>query len=54
MKHNDIQLLVYGKDISELNPKIESDALTLRQVTKVQSPNYLFLDITINSQVIAE
>lgn len=53
MQHNDIQLLVYGKDISELNPKIESDAITLRQVTKVQSPNYLFLDITINSQATA-
>lgn len=50
MKHNDIQLLVYGKNIADLNPKIESTDLTLRQVTKVQNPNYLFLDITINTR----
>lgn len=50
MEHQDIQLLVYGKNIAELNPKIESTDLTLRQVIKVQNPNYLFLDITINTR----
>jgi glycosidase len=50
MEHQDIQLLVYGKNIAELNPKIESPNLTLRRVIKVQNPNYLFLDVTINTR----
>ncbi len=50
MEHQDIQLLVYGKNIADLNPKIESPHLTLRQVIKVQNPNYLFLNITINTR----
>jgi len=50
MEHQDIQLLVYGKNIAELHPKIESPNLTLRRVIKVQNPNYLFLDVTINTR----
>ena len=50
MEYQDIQLLVYGKNIAELNPKIESPHLTLRQVIKVQNPNYLFLEVTINTR----
>lgn len=49
MEHQNIQLLVYGKNIADLDPKIESTDLTIRQVTKVQNPNYLFLDILINT-----
>jgi hypothetical protein len=49
MEHQNIQLLVYGENIADLDPKIESTDLTIRQVTKVQNPNYLFLDILINT-----
>lgn len=50
MKHNQIQLLVYGKDISSLRPSISYEGVTLNSSLLVENPNYLFLDITISDE----
>ncbi|MEM9936975.1 MAG: glycoside hydrolase family 13 protein [Bacteroidota bacterium] len=50
MKHNQIQLLVYGKDISSLRPSISYEGVTLNSSMLVENPNYLFLDITISDE----
>ncbi|MEM8899678.1 MAG: glycoside hydrolase family 13 protein [Bacteroidota bacterium] len=53
MKHNQIQLLVYGKDISTLRPNISYEGETLNSSMLVENPNYLFLDISISEDATA-
>ena len=50
MKHADVQLLVHGKDIGYTTPEFNYDGVTLKQTIKVQSPNYLFLDLEISQE----
>lgn len=49
MKLNTITLLVYGKEIQNLEPSIKYDGLKLLKVQKVENPNYLFVTIEISS-----
>lgn len=49
MKNPNLQLLIYGDSIGYLNPIIDYPGISLRQVRKVQSPNYLFLDLAIDA-----
>jgi len=48
MKHPEVQLLVYGAGIASWEPTIAYPGVTLRQVNRVENPNYLFLDIHIS------
>ena len=48
MKTRDIQLLVYGKNISDYVPVINSSNLKLVSTEKVKNKNYLFLNISIS------
>ncbi len=50
MKNPNLQLMVHGKDISSLTPEINYEGVSLNRITKVKSPNYLFLDLTIAPQ----
>ncbi|PCJ38663.1 MAG: alpha-amlyase [Alphaproteobacteria bacterium] len=42
-----LQLLVYGKNISEFEPEVDHKGVTLEKTTRVKSPNYLFIDLKI-------
>lgn len=44
-----LQLMVYGDDIANLNPEINCGGVTIYAVTKAQSPNYLFIDLKIDA-----
>jgi len=44
MKNTELQLLVYGKDISNLQPEF-SHNIPIKEVLKVENPNYLFVTI---------
>jgi glycosidase len=44
-----LQLMVYGEDISLLTPEISYEGVTIQSVTRTQSPNYLFVDLKIAS-----
>jgi hypothetical protein len=43
----ELQLLVYGKDIQNLQPEF-SGGITIKEVKKVENPNYLFVTIDTN------
>lgn len=47
MKNPKLQLLVYGKNISDCEVKINYAGVTLEKINKVENPNYLFLDLYI-------
>lgn len=47
MKHNEIQLLVYGKDIAQTEVGFEYPGVRLISIERVQNPNYLFINIAI-------
>lgn len=48
MKNTQLQLLVYGKNISDLEPEF-SPAIPIKEVLKVENPNYLFITIETKS-----
>jgi glycosidase len=48
-KQTDLQLLVKGKDISAYTPEIDYPGISIEKVTKAKSPNYLFIDLKLNS-----
>ena len=48
MKNPNLQLMVYGNNISSTIPTIEYDGVELKKIIKVESLNYLFLDIVID------
>ena len=46
--HNkELQLMVYGNNISKLNPKISYRGIQITDVHKVNSPNYIFIDLLL-------
>ena len=49
MQEPDVQLLVYGKNISESEVSINYPGVTLEKINKVENPNYLFLDLKIGT-----
>lgn len=46
-----LQLLVYGEDISLLHPEIDYNGVSIEAVTKVENPNYLFIDLVLDKNV---
>lgn len=50
MKHNKIQLMVYGKNISDVQIKSKSNDIKIIKKHKVENPDYLFIDISINKK----
>jgi glycosidase len=51
MKSPDLQLMVYGENISETNVSLEYPGVELISVSKVQNPNYLFIDLKLSETV---
>lgn len=47
MKNPDLQLLIHGQQISGFNVKIDYPGVVLNSVDKVESPNYMFLNLNI-------
>lgn len=48
MKNPELQLLVYGKDISEYRPRVEYPGVYLKSYVGLESPNYLMLYLDIS------
>lgn len=48
MKHNKIQLMVYGENLSDLKAAFVSKKLKVDKVYKVENSSYAFIDVTIS------
>ncbi len=48
MQNPNLQLLVYGKNISQKTVSLNYTGVKLVKVNKVENPNYLFLDVVIS------
>nr|WP_315475530.1 glycoside hydrolase family 13 protein [uncultured Undibacterium sp.] len=53
MKHPDLQLMVHGKNISELTPHIDYRGVSIRKIQHSDNANYLFIDLHIAANSIA-
>ncbi|MBI9063988.1 MAG: glycoside hydrolase family 13 protein [Marinilabiliaceae bacterium] len=51
MEDANLQVLVYGENISELKPMIDYPGVTLERSIQVKSPNYLFLYLKLDKNV---
>lgn len=50
MQQNELQLLVYGKDISKTTVNIEYAGVSIKKITPGKSANYLFIDLILNKE----
>ena len=50
-KGDELQLMLHGESISKLLPEIKNSGIKIEKVHKVDSPNYLFLDLKLNDNV---
>ncbi len=51
MKNTELQLMVYGPNISNLQPVINYTGVRMDEIIKVKSPNYLFITLTITDNI---
>ncbi|MEN7549085.1 glycoside hydrolase family 13 protein [Rapidithrix thailandica] len=50
MHNTQLQLLVYGKNISQATVKLNHEGIRVKKVQQVENPNYLFIDLEVSSQ----
>jgi glycosidase len=48
MKHQQLQLLVYGKNIGGASVSLQYPGVTLDGIVKTENPNYLFINLTLD------
>jgi len=49
MKHNKIQVMVYGKDLKSSSAEFDSDKIKVLKVNEVENSSYLFIDVEISN-----
>jgi glycosidase len=48
MTHNQIEVMVYGKNISDYKPSINNETVALTEVKRTENKNYLFLNLDLS------
>jgi neopullulanase len=51
MKYNTVQLMVYGKNLSDVELYPQHGPIEIINVQKAESPNYLFIDLAISLEI---
>ena len=51
MNSSDLQLMVYGEKIASTDVSINYPGVEIESITKVENPNYLFIDLKISKEV---
>ena len=49
MNNRNLELMVHGENLHDLSPSIDSELVKLVSIQKTENPNYLWLNIEINS-----
>ena len=52
MAENKLQLMVHGKNISDLEPEFFHPGIEINQVHRLSNPNYLFIDLFLTEEAI--
>ena len=52
MAENKLQLMVHGKNISDLEPEFFHPGIEINQVHRLSNPNYLFIDLFLSEEAI--
>ena len=52
MVENKLQLMVHGKNISDLEPEFSHPGIEINQVHRLSNPNYLFIDLFLSEEAI--
>ncbi|HPF50255.1 MAG TPA: glycoside hydrolase family 13 protein [Draconibacterium sp.] len=52
MESTDLQLMIHGENISKAEISLDYPGVSLEAVTKVENPNYLFVDLKLTEDVI--
>lgn len=47
MEHTDLQILVYGKNISQTKPTINYEGIRIKSLSILENSNYLFINLSI-------
>ena len=50
-KSDKLQLMLHGENISQLRPEIKDSGIKIEKVHKVESPNYLVVDLKLLNNV---
>ena len=50
MAENKLQLMVHGKNISDLEPEFSHPGIEINQVHRLSNPNYLFIDLFLSEE----
>ncbi len=53
MEYPNLQLMIYGENISSLEPGIIYPGVTVGEVTRVENPDYLFVNLTFGKEVVS-
>ena len=48
MNHNQLEIMIYGKDIAKYKPTIANETIQLVEVKNTENDNYLFLKYSIH------
>lgn len=51
MKNPELQIMVYGENISDTKAELQYDGVTLESVCKVENPDFLFLNLELSPDV---
>lgn len=48
MNHNQLELMIYGKDIAQFTPSVDNSNIQILAVKKTENKNYLFLNLDLS------
>ncbi len=51
MKYDTVQIMIYGKNLSDVEIYPQHGAIEVINVQRAESPNYLFLDLSISTEI---
>ncbi len=49
MENNQLELLIYGKDISQFTPSVDNNNIKILDIKKTENSNYLFLNLDLSN-----